>query len=65
LGTGNTDAQMAPIQIPNSPAFSFISAGGHSCGVANGSPFCFGSNNVGQLGDNSILERLIPTAVYP
>jgi alpha-tubulin suppressor-like RCC1 family protein/uncharacterized protein YjdB len=65
LGTGDTDPKMAPTQIPNSPAFSFISAGAHSCGVANGLAFCFGPNNVGQLGDNSLLERLIPTAVYP
>lgn len=65
LGAGNTDSKRVPTAIPNSPAFSSISAGGHSCGVANGLGSCFGSNDVGQMGDNSTMERLIPTAIYP
>ncbi len=65
LGTGNTDSKNTPTAIPNSPAFSSISAGDHSCGVANGLGFCFGLNDGGQLGDNTTMERLIPTAIYP
>ena len=42
-----------------------INAGSaHSCAVGNGKAYCWGYNNVGQLGDNSVTQRTTPVAVY-
>lgn len=43
-----------------------ITAGGnHTCAITNGnSVYCWGSNGSGQLGDNTITGKTIPTAIY-
>jgi len=42
-----------------------ISAGGyHTCAVTqNGRAMCWGANNIGQLGDGSLANKLVPTPV--
>ena len=50
---------------PKGLELASISAGGdHSCGVsATGAAFCWGSNNLGQVGDGSTIDRGIPVPV--
>ncbi len=36
---------------------------GHTCAVANGGAFCWGSNSAGQLGDDSTTKKSAPVAV--
>jgi alpha-tubulin suppressor-like RCC1 family protein len=47
------------------PAFSAVVAGsGHSCGVTgSGDLYCWGSNDLGQLGDSGTTERTLPSEV--
>ncbi|MDB5168539.1 MAG: regulator of chromosome condensation [Candidatus Saccharibacteria bacterium] len=42
-----------------------ISAGGaHTCAAATGLAYCWGDNTYGQLGDNTVVQKLVPTAVH-
>ena len=45
--------------------FTTISSGpSHSCGlVTDGQAYCWGFNGSGQLGDGTVTNRLVPTAV--
>ncbi|MDB4916695.1 MAG: Ig domain protein group 2 domain protein [Gemmatimonadetes bacterium] len=64
LGTGNT-AVLTPRAYPNAPVFTSMSVGGfHVCALtADGTPYCWGNNQIGQLGDSTVVEKLVPTAV--
>ena len=44
------------------PAFSTVVAGSqHSCGITgSGDLYCWGSNDLGQLGDSGTTERTLP-----
>lgn len=33
------------------------------CGIANGKAYCWGPNDVGEIGDNTTTDRLLPTLV--
>jgi len=46
--------------------FAQISAGGgHTCGVTKtGAVKCWGSNSSGQIGDNTFIDKLVPTQVW-
>ncbi len=45
-------------------AWQQINAGdGHTCGVAGGQAYCWGSGSLGQLGNNTTGNSLIPAAV--
>ena len=50
---------------PTSVEFSWVSGGAsHTCGVTTtGAAYCWGSNDRGQLGDNTRIDRSVPTAV--
>ena len=44
--------------------FSQLSAGGHTCGLAmDGTVYCWGGNNFGQLGNGSTTLAASPVAV--
>src|SRR5688500_10654125 len=55
--SGAADAQVLTFQT--------ISAGGfHSCGLTTqGRAYCWGYNQLGQLGDGTNLNRMVPTPV--
>lgn len=47
-----------PVRVEGIEGFSSISAGGdHTCGIADGALYCWGSNQYGQLGLDSSIER--------
>jgi Bacterial Ig-like domain (group 1)/Regulator of chromosome condensation (RCC1) repeat len=56
---------LIPTLVPNSPIFTRVFAGGaFSCGLsATGVASCWGSNNVGQLGDGTFTNRTTPVLV--
>ena len=51
--------------VPGGLKFESISAGaGHTCGVTpDGSLYCWGRNDKGQLGDGTTVNRLTPVRV--
>ena len=68
--TCTIDGQAFPCKLTPAPvrggiAFTQLAAGvAHTCGLtSDGSPYCWGDNAVGQLGDNSATMREQPTAV--
>ncbi len=66
LGDGNpTSYELSPVAVAGGLSFSSITVGwSHSCGLtADGSAYCWGVNNDGQLGDGTTTDRLQPTAV--
>ncbi len=69
LGNNTTTNSPVPVAVSttgvlNGKVLSALSSGeGHSCGVAGGAAFCWGSNNVGQLGNNTTTNSPVPVAV--
>lgn len=66
LGRGTlTTRETTPARVANLTTVTQVSAGSdHTCArLANGSVRCWGSNNRGQLGDNSVTTRTNPVAV--
>jgi len=67
LGNGNTNPSMlpAPVNQPGGSLFIDIRAGYMTtCAVTeNGTSFCWGKGNAGQIGDSQMQDRLVPTAV--
>jgi alpha-tubulin suppressor-like RCC1 family protein len=54
------------IALPVASSVTAIAAGAfHNCAVVNGGLQCWGNNNNGQLGDNSLVTRLLPTPILP
>jgi alpha-tubulin suppressor-like RCC1 family protein len=47
-------------------AFTKLVAGHlHTCGMtAAGAAYCWGDNVYGEIGDNTVTNRLVPTAVH-
>jgi alpha-tubulin suppressor-like RCC1 family protein len=67
LGDGTTTPRTVPTQIGTAADWSAISTsrGHHSCGLrGTGSLWCWGRNNVGQLGDDTTTERHSPTQIF-
>lgn len=67
LGNGSTaDSEMpVPVNLPNGVTLTNITAGYyHSCGVStNGTAYCWGYGNDGQLGNGSTANRSTPVEV--
>jgi alpha-tubulin suppressor-like RCC1 family protein len=67
LGDGTTTLRTSAVSVIGLPAVSAaeIDAGsGHTCTVlSNGTVWCSGLNSVGQLGDNTTVNRMSPVQV--
>jgi alpha-tubulin suppressor-like RCC1 family protein len=72
LGNGTTDSSAVPVPVSGGLSFSALTAGGsgvytrygHTCGItADGTAYCWGYNEAGQLGDGSINSSSVPVAV--
>ncbi|HVT39358.1 MAG TPA: hypothetical protein VHE78_09955 [Gemmatimonadaceae bacterium] len=69
LGDGTKTAHVTPTGVAGGHIFTRIAAAkngngeGTTCGIAaDGTLYCWGSNQVGQLGDGTLTDRLVPTA---
>lgn len=66
LGVGSaTTTILKPTAVTGGYAFSSLSmSGGTTCGVAaDGTAYCWGLNNKGQVGDTTEIDKTAPTAV--
>jgi alpha-tubulin suppressor-like RCC1 family protein len=68
LGDGTITSRLTPVSVsgitPANPAVSITAGFKHTCGIlADGTVKCWGSNNIGQLGDGTITSRLTPVSV--
>lgn len=71
LGDGSTASRTYPaaVDMPAGTQFKEIAASGfqngsHTCALAiDGTAWCWGLNDSGQIGDATTLNRLVPTAV--
>ena len=69
LGDGTTSSTTIPSAVAVSSGMRFArlaAAGSTTCGVTSfGAAYCWGSNNHGQLGDGTTVNRSVPVAVSP
>jgi alpha-tubulin suppressor-like RCC1 family protein len=66
VGDGTTTKRLAPVAVSGGLTFATVSGGanGFTCGLTTaGAGYCWGLNNVGQLGDGTTTARLTPVAV--
>ncbi len=66
LGNNSTTQSQVPVGVTGmSSGVSMITAGdSHSCLLkTSGEAYCWGFNSSGQLGDGTVIERLVPVAV--
>ena len=69
LGDNSSTQSLIPVAVNTSGVLSgktvtVITAGNpHSCAIASGAAYCWGSNATGQLGNNSITQSLVPVLV--
>ena len=66
VGDGTTTDRMVPTMVGGSRRFSSIDAGGEvACGIEEQTNvgYCWGHNNLGQIGDGSTTDRTVPTRV--
>lgn len=67
LGDGTETERDAPVSVSGGLTFVQLAAGGfnaHTCGRSGGGvAYCWGDNEVGQVGDGTTDVRLTPTAV--
>jgi alpha-tubulin suppressor-like RCC1 family protein len=67
LGSGSTTDSPVPVPVSGGLAFVQLIAGGfigHTCGLTgSGAAYCWGDNEVGQVGDGTTVDRLAPSAV--
>jgi alpha-tubulin suppressor-like RCC1 family protein len=67
LGNGSTTDGPVPTAVSGGLAYAQLRAGGfigHTCGLtSSGAAFCWGENERGQVGDDSTLDKLTPSAV--
>ncbi len=67
LGNGTSDwASYTPVPVSGDHTFVSLTSGseGHQCALDTaGKAFCWGSNQFGQLGDGTFIDRNVPTPV--
>ena len=71
MGNGNTTDVLTPTAVPAVTGFAnnnnivSITAGGQTmCATTNASKiWCWGKNNAGQVGDNTLINKTVPTLV--
>lgn len=66
-GTGASSGTTAsPTQVQGNLSFTQLSAGGsHTCGlIADGTAYCWGDNDYGQLGNNTQTDSSTPSQVF-
>ncbi len=67
LGDGTNSDRFSPVAViaSSSTIFTTLNCGDvNTCAlVSNGSAWCWGHNNFGQLGDNTVVDKYTPTAV--
>jgi alpha-tubulin suppressor-like RCC1 family protein len=67
LGNGSTTDSPVPTAVSGGLAYAQLRAGGfigHTCGLtSSGAALCWGENERGQVGDDSTLDKLTPSAV--
>ncbi len=67
LGDGTTASSSTPVAVSGGLSFASVSVsngGSHTCGLTmSGAAYCWGKNDLGQLGDGSTTERHVPVAV--
>lgn len=67
LGDGTSTEKYAPVPVSGGLTFVQLAAGGfnaHTCARAGGGvAYCWGDNEVGQVGDGTTIVRQTPTAV--
>jgi alpha-tubulin suppressor-like RCC1 family protein len=66
-GAATVDCRSTPAPITGQPTFAAITVGAnHACGLtANGELYCWGGNDLGQIGDGSTTDRHAPVRVAP
>jgi len=68
VGNGTVVNAPTPVAVNTSVMTGTVTAisaggGGHTCAIADGKVYCWGQNNAGQLGNNTITSSLYPVAV--
>jgi alpha-tubulin suppressor-like RCC1 family protein len=67
LGNRSRKDSAVPVTVVGNLSFVRLIAGGflgHTCGgISNGATYCWGDNEVGQIGDGTTRDRFVPTAV--
>jgi alpha-tubulin suppressor-like RCC1 family protein len=66
LGDGTTNKHDTPMPVDLGRVYTEVAAGeSHVCAMtAIAGTYCWGWNYYGQLGDNTLSQQLLPTAVY-
>jgi Regulator of Chromosome Condensation (RCC1) repeat protein/regulator of chromosome condensation (RCC1) repeat-containing protein/Big-like domain-containing protein len=57
------NAYLRPLIVSRTLKFSAISVGQHACGIAASAGYCWGLNNLGQLGDGSTTSSASPVLI--
>jgi alpha-tubulin suppressor-like RCC1 family protein len=66
LGNRTRRDSAVPVAVFGNLNFDQLIAGGfigHTCGVSDGTAYCWGENERGQVGDGTTRDRLVPKAV--
>jgi alpha-tubulin suppressor-like RCC1 family protein len=67
LGNRSRKDSPIPVKVAGTRIFTQVVAGGfigHTCAlIGSGAGYCWGENELGQIGDGTTIDRLVPRAV--